>query len=548
MGGSFHRISGAERALSDEAPRAARLTPVNTRRLLPPWIGLGARLRRAAPLLTVLFGSIAFRAPVLLNAGAVNSDAAVVGLQAMHMLRGEWSFLLWGTGYQLSIDSVMAAIGFAIAGPRPITLATVPLVAHLIFCWLAWDLLRRRIGRWGAAVATLPLVVSPMAVNIAFIYVARQWSIVFVFLSIWLWDQASTSRRPLLRYAAGSVALFCALSMDLFTLQFSVGLAALAILCCLDGAPRAWQAASRLVSVTAGAVVGWWIFQWVRSKQGDFGAAQLSLDRIKPNFELMIETCLPWTLSAKVFANFKSINTEEWHPGKAFELVQELGALVLILGILFGRLAFEFRRIPWRVRRLGVVSFIVVACSIGGFLVSTMPQDAWSCRYLSPIIYMTPFALAPLGYVLRRRLFWVLSPYVVSAAVGGWVSYGNIVHGALPTRSRAGAAREEAELAHALRERGVHYAAAEYWLSYRLTLLTLEDPIVVPLNEAKDRYQPYRYGFSQAAKVAYIFHPEEPRATPEGEQAELTASSTPFQREDIAGFTVFIVDRSRPAH
>ena len=67
-------------------------------------------------------------------------------------------------------------------------------------------------------------------------------------------------------------------------------------------------------------------------------------------------------------------------------------------------------------------------------------------------------------------------------------------------------------LADALRAEGVRYAAAQYWLAYRLTFLFDEDPVVVPLAEADDRYRPYRDGFEAAPVVAYVFHPSEPRA------------------------------------
>ena len=40
----------------------------------------------------LLVAAVVARLPALINARGVNSDAAVVGLQAMHILRGEWSW------------------------------------------------------------------------------------------------------------------------------------------------------------------------------------------------------------------------------------------------------------------------------------------------------------------------------------------------------------------------------------------------------------------------------------------------------------------------
>jgi len=59
------------------------------------------------PLLLVVVSVLA-RLPALVNARGVNSDAAVVGLQAMHILHGEWSWFLWGAGYQASFDATQA--------------------------------------------------------------------------------------------------------------------------------------------------------------------------------------------------------------------------------------------------------------------------------------------------------------------------------------------------------------------------------------------------------------------------------------------------------
>src|SRR5258708_1953428 len=121
-----------------------------------------APLRRWAPVMMLASACVAFRLPVLMNAKAVNSDAAIVGLQARHMLKGEWSLFLWGAGYQSSIDALMTALAYVVIGFRPIALAGMPLVAHLIFTWLAWDILRRRLGTWKGAFAVLPLVFTPM--------------------------------------------------------------------------------------------------------------------------------------------------------------------------------------------------------------------------------------------------------------------------------------------------------------------------------------------------------------------------------------------------
>ena len=142
--------------------------------------------------------------PALVNARGVNSDAAVVGLQAMHILHGEWSWFLWGAGYQASFDAALVAAAFAVTGPSALTLMAVPLIGHLILVGLAYDVLRRAVGRGSAAIACLPLVFAPQSINGVVLYAPRQWSITAVVLAVWLAARAGGAGRPFWLTGRGS--------------------------------------------------------------------------------------------------------------------------------------------------------------------------------------------------------------------------------------------------------------------------------------------------------------------------------------------------------
>jgi len=148
-------------------------------------------------------------------------------------------------------------------------------------------------------------------------------------------------------------------------------------------------------------------------------------------------------------------------------------------------------------------------------------------------------------HVLRRRgaAAVLLAPFIVSSAVAGWLAYGPDVDGPKIAVTERGRAEDERWLGEALRLRGVHHAAAQYFLSYRLGFLWHEDPIVVPLEPQFDRYAPYRAAFDAARAGAYVFHPSEPRARPEEYEASLRRAHVPFERETIAGFTVLVFHR-----
>src|ERR1700733_6755172 len=98
--------------------------------------------------------SVAYRVPALVNAATVDADAAIVGLQARHILHGEWSWFLYGSGYQTSVDSCVAAAFFALLGATSLALMLSTLVGHIVATCLAFATLARHVPRGAAFVAT----------------------------------------------------------------------------------------------------------------------------------------------------------------------------------------------------------------------------------------------------------------------------------------------------------------------------------------------------------------------------------------------------------
>ncbi len=500
-----------------------------------------ARLVPRTLFAAVLATAVLFRLPALLNAPGMSSDATIVGLQADHMRAGEWSWFLWGAGYQSSFDALLAAVAFTLAGSHVWTLMAVPLVGHLILLWLAFAVLRKRVDITCALILLLPLVFTPRAINSVTVYPPRQWCITCVFAAIWLLDGAGQSRRPLLRCAAGAFASILALYFDLFALQFVMGVGFFAIACSLDGKANAAAVLQRVGACAIGAAGGLSLLWLLRqSPHAASHAASLTVARIAHNLALLRETCLPWLLSYKVFTE----RGVTWQPPAIFRAVQIAGAGLLVLSMLFGGAALFLKRLPWSVRRFGGLGFMIAGSSLGGFLVSSMPVDQYSARYLAPIVWAAPFVLAPAAYLLRTRRFGLLvAPYLVAAAVGGWLSFGPFVHGALPTLTPPGSAQEETQLGTSLRRRGIEYAAADYWQAYRLTFLWHEQPVVVPLNPGQDRYAPYRRAFNAARVVAYIFDPSQPQAKPEAYEEQLRRAGTRYERLRVGRFTALIVHK-----
>jgi hypothetical protein len=197
--------------------------------------------------------------------------------------------------------------------------------------------------------------------------------------------------------------------------------------------------------------------------------------------------------------------------------------------MLIGGMTLFVNSIPWSVRRFAAFGLASAGASVAMFLLSLMPVDMWGARYLAPIVWGAPFALAPVTMLMaRRQLAMLFGPYIFCAALGGWLSYGPYVHGIKPVVSDVGSGRDEQALVRYLRDSGVKGAVAQYWVAYRLTFLFNEDPIVFPIDLPEDRYPPYR----KTPVKAFILDPREPRLSPDraGAVAQATGLELPARR------------------
>jgi hypothetical protein len=178
------------------------------------------RTERVLAALAALFVlSTLFRLPALVNAGTVNSDAAIVGLQARHILHGEWSWFLYGSGYQTSVDSFVAAAFFVVLGSTPLALILSTLVGHIALTSLAFLTLVRRVSVPQALVCVLPLVLTSSPLHTYILSPPRQASLTLVFVAIFLLDGASASEwRSRRWYAAGAAVASLACFADPYAL------------------------------------------------------------------------------------------------------------------------------------------------------------------------------------------------------------------------------------------------------------------------------------------------------------------------------------------
>ncbi|HEX4339293.1 MAG TPA: hypothetical protein VH062_25475 [Polyangiaceae bacterium] len=488
---------------------------------------------------TLLVASIVQSLPPLLNAAGTQSDAAVVGLQAMHALRGEASWFLWGSGYQTSVDSWLAAAFFRMFGATPLVLMLSSFVGYLVLTGFAYATLRRRFPPWSAALLVAPLVLMAPPVHIYAFYPPRQASLTLFFAALCTLDGATTARRVALGALLAGLACFA----DPYALLFLPAAVVFLVLLTRDRRLLAVGA----VALVVGLVPFWLLSHSAGARHGVFQLDSASFGR---HVKLLFGECLPYLLGTEVKQFVPGTGYVVWQPPRPFRVVEMLGACSLIAGIVVGGVIALRRRDVLDARRLGVAGAVMLPITLAAFSVSVMAMDRLSARYLVAIVLMAPFALAPVLRVAGRRTVLVmLAPYLVSIAVGGWLGYGDNVDGAR-IRTENGRAEDERQLVEALHARGLRYGYADYWVSYRLTFLFHEDPILVPWHAALDRYPPYRRAVKSERTVAYVFDPywsQEDLAYRKSELATGKVGFEPGFDEFRAGrYTVLVLRQDQP--
>lgn len=511
----------------------------------------------------LVVASYAYRLPALVTAGGTNSDAAVVGLQAMHLLRGEWSPFLLGSTYQTSVDSFVAAAFFVVLGPTPFALMLSSLTGHVALTLFAWATLARRLAPWTAALVTLPLVVSTSVVHGNALYPPRQAALTIAFAAFWALDGAVrahgrararapglTPRAEQVRFGVGGALASLACFADPYALLFAPLLGAHALLAAGRGAAGRRRVAAAIAGALVGAVPLVALLTSARSRHGE---TSMKLAALGHNFELLRRECLPWLLATTPYAPVHVMDWQPWHAPAAFAVVQLLGAAALVAGFGYafvaGLVPGAARGVGWDARRLGLVGALVVPLALGGFLVSTMVMDAFSTRYLVAVLLLAPFALAPAAARLGARRFAVLlAPWLVSAGVCGWIGYRPFVDGVAVRTDAPGAAADDERLGARLRALGVEAGTADYWVAYRESFLFRETPPIAPTHASQDRYAPYRDALARASRWAYVvdrYRSEEAVEVVEPRvRAEAASSGAEVERVDEGSLVAFVVTKS----
>ena len=492
----------------------------------------GRRSKLVATLVLAALSLLA-RAPALLNAAGTNSDAAIVGLQARHVLHGEWSPFLWGSGYQTSADATWAALLFRVFGPTPLVLMLSALVLYVALTIFVYCTLARRLTPWGAFVATLPLVFTTACVHSYALYPPRQLALTLAFAGLFAIDAQATAA-----LAAGGALAVLAVVADPYASIFLPAALLLALAAVLRSRDGLGARARAMSAFLAGAALGAAALAWLLARpEARHGVASMSPNVLGHNARLFWHECLPWAIGTKIYKPLHAMDWVAWKMPLAYAVVAWIGTASLAVSLVASAVVAARRG-----SRLAAVAFLTIALNVASFQVSLMVMDHFSMRYLAASVLVVPFALAPLvERIGAARAAASLAPYLFVAGAGGWLSHGPWVRGPVPRRVETGAT--EARVLRALEERHVEAAVADYWAAYRLDFLWREAIPVAPWHVEQDRHAPYRASLAAAKRFAYV-HDRDRSFEDESEaERELAKNATIADRFAIDRFDVLVLDR-----
>jgi hypothetical protein len=468
-----------------------------------------------------------------------NADHTIVGLQASHILKGEWKWFLWGCGYQGIVEPLLVAIGFFFWGQSYIILLLVAFTAMLLTTLLIYHLLRKTLSPVKAFFATSPVFLGAGVFLLHSSYPPRQWCFPPIFLALAFFLAGKEENRQKWFHLCGGFLLFFALYIDYFAIQFLFSTALCGLLAACP--PHNWKKSKTLRWFILGVLIGAAFLAFTRLL-GPEGKAPLGF---RPPFFMR-------NLNYFVFFSLPDLigfSRNLYWQGMSYEKIDALfypfriAASFLFLSGLFygGILSFNFREKMTVQKILGIFGSSVICVSTAGFLFSAMPAGTESSRYLTPFIFAAPFVFATLLYKRGIKLTSLfLVPYLFLNGIlllGDWSNYLSKGGGFNSYPLRA----EEKELQHFLEEKKIRYGYADYWPAYRLTFFLGESTILVPINPQQDRYAPYRKAVENADYYVYIFDRFEKPLIREHVLLTLSRSKKHFKEYETGFYKIILV-------
>ena len=381
--------------------------------------------------------------------GIPDSDEAVVGLMALHMLDGEWTTFFWGQGFGGSQEALLTAPLFWVFGPGWLALRMVPIALSAVAALVVWRVGRRTIGEPAAAFAGClawiwpPFLVQRLTHQFGFYASGVLYSALILLVGLWLVERPTRVRAGILGLVLG-----LALWQSAQVLPVAVGVVAWTVWQQPAWLRRVWVAVL-LALVGALPSIVW-------NTRHDWGSLESTIDNTTSyahRLRIFVSPLLGMLLG------LRTPYTQE----RLLPSVLTLAAYAA-LAVLFAYGAYRTRH--------GAASLLYVVAAVFPFVYALAPQTLFSQepRYLLVMSPVVGLLVAQLATSYWRGLIVLGVALAVSVAtLERMETYAREVP---PQPPRA--PRDLGPLVSALDEQGLDRVYADFWLSYRLTFDTGE--------------------------------------------------------------------------
>jgi 4-amino-4-deoxy-L-arabinose transferase-like glycosyltransferase len=483
---------------------------------LDPATADGADRRVSVPVAFAVVVGLAIRLGTALSVLGrhADNDEAVAGLVALHLSRGEWHPFYWGQSYGGTLELVLTAGVFRVAGPSAWALRFVPVLLAAGSAVLVWRIGRRVVSERAAVLGACAWWVFPAGIVWwstkagGFYWVGSCVTLGSVLVTLRL--HARPNRRD-------ALVLGVLVGLGWWTTP----LAAL-----VTGPACAWLVVRRpevrrwALTAVAGAVVG--ALPWLCANvTSGFPSLGQPVPPIPTSYLQRLQDFV--TLAMPRLLGLRDVRGAGWTLGPV-GVIAYLGLVVAFLALL--------RRRP---RRL---ELILVLVAVHPFLYALPTSTAYTLpRYA---MFIGPFVALLVGAGLDR-----ITPPAPLALVAVVATFAAVTGLGLVDLARDGRAEpdvapvDDRPIIEALDRLGIDRAYTDHWIGYRLTFDTGERIVTDPIPST--RRPAYDREVARADRVAWVI----PAGGPLDRrfEASVAALGTTAHRLDLGAYVVYTTDR-----
>lgn len=496
-------------------------------------------------LLAVLLLAAGVRAVHLIRPH-LDSDHAVVGLMAMHLLDGEPSAIYWGQDYGGSQESWVAALTIALDGPTRQALGAAPALISLAYLVFLYLLGKEIFGRREGLLAVFLAGLGPFYLTWISVVARGIYSTGLLLITMTLWAAARMLKRePGGASYAWHAVLFGFLAGQAVWAHPLAGAMVAAAGLVIWRRDLSLVFRPRFLGMVIAFFVGslpWWYYNLTHNWQTiHYFLSPKAHSGLLNNLKLVAEK------SFAVLVGAQTDVTNQWVLPYFSHVVLGLAAAAAVWaalawgGRLLIRLGHGRSGDGSEMLLLAVAATVAVYCLVGG-------ADTSSHRYLIFLYAVWPLVpawafcrLEKLGGMARGVAWIGLSLLAASNLLGSVTT--SIAWDAKRSTDYDRSLAVDQALIQDLEKRNLRYVyTTEYWRAKRLTYDAAEKVIFV--NAIRDRYPPYYYQALRSLPVSWLAsNPTQALYT----QSTLEAMGGEFRSFTSAGSYQLLTDISPPA-